>query len=248
MKKNAYDEMFAVEEAHWWYVTLHDLVTRISKRQFPRQGIKILDAGCGTGGLLSALSGTGHDVAGFDYSDEALAFCRRRGLERVFKADLNNWSPSPNSYDLITSMDVLSHEWVEDEIKVLRALAGGLKEGGLIMVNYPAFPFLRRHHDKVVMIRERYTKKSLKSHLKQAGLVPVLLSYRLPHAFLYLIFLRLYESHRETVEVKSDIADIPAEFINRLLIQIGKVENHLIARGLSIPIGSSIFVVAKKAS
>lgn len=247
MKKNAYTEMFAVEDNHWWYMTLHNLVTLLSDTQFSGRPLKILDAGCGTGGLLSILSKAGHDIEGFDYSDDALRLCRKRGLNKVIKANINDWGSSPKTYDLITSMDVLCHEWVRDEIKVLRNLAGGLKENGLLMVNYPAFPILSRRHDKVVMTRERYTKKSLKRNLEAAGLEPVLLSYRQPHAFFYLILLRLYESSRNNnARAKSDIAAIPSGSINRLLIQVGKLENRLIARGISIPFGSSLFAVAKK--
>ena len=247
MKKNAYAEMFAAEDTHWWYIGLHDLVTVLSNKFFPNQTLKILDAGCGTGGLLSILSRLEHDIEGFDYSDDALNFCRERGLNNVFKADINDWRPSPNSYDLIVLMDVLYHEWVHDEIKVLQTLASGLKEDGLLMANYPAYPFLNRYHDKVVMTRERYTKKTLKTYLTKAGLAPRILSYRLPHAFLFLLLLRLYETIIEnTAEGKSDIADIPSSLINRLLIQIGRLENRIITRGISIPFGSSLFVVAKK--
>jgi 2-polyprenyl-3-methyl-5-hydroxy-6-metoxy-1,4-benzoquinol methylase len=248
MKKNAYNEMFAVEDQHWWYITIHNLVTLLSRTQFSRGPLKILDAGCGTGGLLSILSEAGHDVEGFDCSEVALEFCSARGLDKVTRADLNDWIPDPKTYDLILSMDVLYHEWVRDQVKVLRNLSGGLKEDGLIMVNYPAFPILSRHHDRVVMVRERYTTKTLKKYLAEAGLAPVLLSYRLPHAFFYLICLRLYEASRKNeVEAKSDIANIPSGFINRFLIQIGKLENRLIARGISMPFGSSLFVVAKRA-
>jgi hypothetical protein len=57
----------------------------------------------------------------------------------------------------------------------------------------------------------------------------------------------LYEaSKKKNAEAKSDIADIPSQFINRLLTKIGKLENRLITRGISIPFGSSLFVVAKK--
>jgi SAM-dependent methyltransferase len=248
MKKNAYEEMFKVEDRHWWYVVLHDLARLLSDTKFSRRPLKILDAGCGTGGLLSVLSRDGHEIEGFDCSEEALRYCRMRGLDRVFQADLNDWIPSAGAYDLITCMDVLYHEWVRDQVRVLGALSGGLKENGLIMLNFPAFPTLSRHHDKVVMVRERYTKKSLKKYLAEAGLEPLLLSYRLPHAFLYLIFLRLYESlRRKDAEVKSDIAEVPSNFVNRCLILIGKLENRLIARGMVMPFGSSLFAVAKKA-
>ena len=247
MKKNAYTEMFAVEDSHWWYVGLHDLVSLLSKKLFPNQTLEILDAGCGTGGLLSILTSAGHAVEGMDYSEDALNLCRERGLKKVFKADINDWTPKPDSYDLVVSMDVLCHKWVHDEIEVLKSFASGLKENGLIMLNYPAFPILSRHHDEVVMIRERYTKKILNKYLSESGLAPVILSYRLPHAFLFLIFLRIYEASRKnSSEAKSDIADIPSKFVNQLLILINKIENQIIARGFSIPFGSSLFVVARK--
>lgn len=247
MKKNAYNEMFAVEDKHWWYIGLHDLVSVLVKELFPNQTLKILDAGCGTGGLVSILSSTQHQVEGIDYSDDAIAFCHKRGLEKVYKADINNWIPTPNSFDLIVSMDVLCHKWVRDEIQVLKTLASGLKNNGLMMLNYPAFPILRRHHDDVVMIRERYTKKTLNKYLSDAGLEPVILSYRLPHAFIFLIFLRIYESTlANTTNIKSDIADIPSPFINKALTKTIKLENQAIARGVSIPFGSSLFVVVRK--
>jgi len=247
MEKNAYDEMFAVEDKHWWYVGLRDLVLLLSRRLFSKGKLKILDAGCGTGGLLSELSKAGHEAEGFDFSEEALNFCHQRGLDKVFKANINDWLPNPGSYDLIVSMDVLCHKWVQDEIQVLRSLASGLNDKGLIMINYPAFPLLSRHHDRVVMIRERYTKKTLKKYLSDAGLTPVVLTYRLPHAFLYLLLLRIFGViSKKNVEGKSDIAEIPSNSINQLLIQENMLENRIIAFGISLPFGSSIFVVAQK--
>jgi 2-polyprenyl-3-methyl-5-hydroxy-6-metoxy-1,4-benzoquinol methylase len=247
MKRNAYIEMFNVESRHWWYVGLHDLILLLAETQLPQRPLDILDAGCGTGGLLSVLTGSGHRAAGFDFSDDAVDFCHQRSFENVFKANVNKWVPAPESYDLITMMDVLCHKWVPDEVQVLKTMASGLKENGLLMLNYPAFPMLGRHHDEVVMIRERYTKKTLKTVLAGAGLSPVLLSYRLPHAYLVLVFLRFYEKLRKTKRpVKSDIADIPSAFVNNILIQLLKFENRLIARKFPIPFGSSVFVVATK--
>jgi len=142
MEKNAYNEMFAVEDKHWWYVGLHDLIVVLSNRFFPQQSLNILDAGCGTSGLISILSSARHQVEGIDYSEDAIAFCHKRGLEKVYKADINNWIPTPNSFDLIISMDVLCHKWVHDEVRVLKTLASGLKADGLMMLNYPAFPVM----------------------------------------------------------------------------------------------------------
>jgi hypothetical protein len=136
---------------------------------------------------------------------------------------------------------------VRDEIQVLESLRNGLMDSGLIMLNYPAFPILRRKHDKVVMMGRRYTKKSLNKILEKAGLDPVLCSYRLPHAYFTLLILRFFESlGTDKRDTKSDIANIPAEFVNNALIKANKLENRAIAQGFSIPFGSSLFVVSKK--
>lgn len=247
MKKNAYNEMFAVEDTHWWYIGLHDLVSLLLIKLFPHRTLKIFDAGCGTGGLLSILRRVGHEAEGMDCSEEALSFCHKRGLDNVFKADINDWIPRSNTYDLITLLDVLYHEWVPNEIKVLRSMATGLKDDGVIMLNYPAFPILSRQHDSVVMTRERYTKKTLINILKEAGLTPTLISYRLPHAYIILLLLRLFVDGKiRDQNAKSDIADIPSKLVNQALIHINKLENHIIAWGFSIPFGSSLFVVARK--
>lgn len=247
MKKNAYAEMFAVEDQHWWYVGLHHLILLLVNIYFPTKKLYILDVGCGTGGLLSVLEGNGHESEGLDTSEDALEYCHKRGLKGVFKADINSWVPSENSYDLITAMDVLSHEWIHDEIRILKSLSSSLKSNGFLMLNYPAFPLLRRQHDKTTMMKQRYTKRMLKSILDQAGLEPVLISYRLPYAFVILLFSRFYESlNKNTGVQKSDIANIPSRPINEALIHLSRLENRIIAQGFSIPLGSSLFAVARK--
>ncbi len=243
MEKNAYFEMYTVEDDHWWYIGLHNLVVLLINRLYPQQKLRILDAGCGTGGLAAILSNQGHIVEGLDHSDEAIAFCNKRRLKGIIKADINEWTPEPGSYDLIVSMDVLCHKWVLDEIKVLKYFADGLNKQGMVMLNYPAFPILSRHHDKVVMIRERYTIDTLTKIMNAAGLVPLITSYRLPHAFIFLLLRKFFGGKKED---KSDIAKVPPKIINDILVGINLLENRMIAKGILFPIGSSLFVVARK--
>ena len=247
MKNNAYEEMYLVESSHWWYMGLHDLVLYLVKNLTENTQLQIFDAGCGTGRLLTILNENGHDVAGLDYSEEALKFCSKRGLENVFKVDLNKWIPTPNTYDLITCFDVLCHKWIKDEIKILKTLASGLKIDGLLFINDPAFPVLSRKHDQVVMIRERYTINTFRRVLASANLQPILMTYRLPHAFLTLLALRYFNAIRNVKnQTTSDIANIPPKLFNQFLFSLTKLENRLIGSGITIPFGSSLFTVAKK--
>mgnify|MGYP001267042470 CR=1 FL=1 len=242
MRESAYDELFKAEDKHWWYLGLHDLILLFCKQLFPDRSLRVLDAGCGTGGLLSLMLNHGHEVAGLDFSDYALAYCRERGLENLRQADLNDWSSEPLYYDLIVCMDVLYHAWIQSEVRILRALASGLKNGGVLMLNLPALPILSRPHDRVVMGERRYTKKMLRNILAEADLLPILLSYRLPHAFIPLLVKRLFQKDESHELFQSDVSHISA--MNGFLYRINKLENRMIKRGVSFAFGSSLFTVA----
>lgn len=67
----------------------------------------ILDIGCGTGALLYELRKRGIAGTGLEYSEEALTYCRERGVD-VMKFDLRSKNdPFPNrNFDVVVSMEV----------------------------------------------------------------------------------------------------------------------------------------------
>ncbi len=74
--------MYDAERHLWWYRVLHQKVTMSIKKHFPnRPDISILDAGCGTGGMLMHLLEQGFStIEGFDFSEDGVAFSQMRGL------------------------------------------------------------------------------------------------------------------------------------------------------------------------
>jgi SAM-dependent methyltransferase len=68
----------------------------------------VIDVGCGTGALLEAFGGLGCEARGLEYSEAALAYCRRRKLS-VRKFNLEKDSPDEPRYDLATSFEVAEH-------------------------------------------------------------------------------------------------------------------------------------------
>jgi SAM-dependent methyltransferase len=69
----------------------------------------IIDVGCGTGALLTALRERGCRVWGIEYADAALVHCRERHLD-VEKFDLENDEyHADRSFDVAISMEVAEH-------------------------------------------------------------------------------------------------------------------------------------------
>jgi SAM-dependent methyltransferase len=70
----------------------------------------LLDLGCGTGAILDAVRAHGVTVRGLEYSEAALAHCRRRALD-VRKFDLTkDRMPAPEiPFDVVLSTEVAEH-------------------------------------------------------------------------------------------------------------------------------------------
>ncbi len=246
-----YSRMYEAEDRHWWYVGLHQLILGTVQRESQRLGrpLKIFDAGCGTGRLCQLLAAHGHSVSGCDASEEALRFCRLRGVSDVYQADLNNIEYETAIFDVITSVDVLYHTGITDDVAVMRRLRNGLKPGGMLILNLVAYEFLRSAHDVAVHTRERYTRAMLCERLKSAGLEIAFATNRVSILFPFIAVFRVLaritvNRIAEPGEVSSDTF-VPHRVINALLLKVIELENILL-EVTALPFGSSVFVVARK--
>ncbi|PYQ48226.1 MAG: class I SAM-dependent methyltransferase, partial [Acidobacteria bacterium] len=82
MNLEEYARMFEAEETQWWYAGMRDISLSLLATVWPdgaAEGRRILDAGCGTGNNLAHFRRFGRTL-GVDLSDEALRFCRGRGV------------------------------------------------------------------------------------------------------------------------------------------------------------------------
>src|SRR5439155_12479639 len=125
-----YQRMFEAEETQWWYAGMRAISLALLSPELPARpdSVRILDAGCGTGNNLRHLARHGRAV-GVDLSDEALRFCRARGVPAA-KAELLALPFPDASFDCVTSFDVLYHRWVADDRAAVAEMARVLRPGG----------------------------------------------------------------------------------------------------------------------
>jgi SAM-dependent methyltransferase len=248
MEKDEYRKHFELEESHWWFKGRRRTLLSVLRSRTKVKGaepLAILDAGCGAGYNLKMFERFG-TAFGFDYSPDALAYCRRRGLTRIARADINALPFQPARFNLVSLLDVLYHKSISDDVAVLKEIHGLLKEGGLVLVFDNAFKALRSPHDAVYHSRERYTKKSLKNRLEAAGFRPVRATYFNFSLFPILFLIRSWQRLRPTQggSPQSDLKAAP-RLVNALLYGILRLEAFL-SRKISFPWGSSIVILARK--
>jgi SAM-dependent methyltransferase len=247
-----YAAMFEVEERLWWYRSLHKkVIAEIDSFSNGNKQVKILDAGCGTGGLLVKLQTAGYEnVQGFDYNDDAVKFSMKRGLN-VRKLDITKLQAvfDSNSFDIIVSDDVL-YQFDDDVIEsTIASIIGLLKPGGIFITNNNAFEVFRGTHDIAVGSKKRFVLKDFDTYLasiKGASisehyywsllLSPLVLAVRLIQK------LKLKLNLVDLKTIKSDV-EMPSEFMNNLFYSICEFESRIFKKS---PFGSSLFLVIKK--
>ena len=110
MRAQDYADLYALAESLWWFTGMRKVTQVLLDPVCSHGHVRdVLDAGCGTGGMLRWLgryAGGGH-VAGVDLSADALDFCRGRGLRDLAGASVTALPFADSTFDLVTSFDVL---------------------------------------------------------------------------------------------------------------------------------------------
>jgi SAM-dependent methyltransferase len=232
------------ETLYWWHRGRRHIVDRLVRDFVPdHNGLRILDLGCGTGHNLSVLSAFG-TVAGLDSAPEALAAALRRGFGgRVVRGIAETLPLRDGSLDLVSALDVFEH--LDDDVAGLRQVLRALKPGGYLLAAVPAFRFLWSEHDEALNHRRRYVASELHQKLNLAGFHVVRRTYAVSFVFPIIVAFRLWRGlfprvGRET----ASYVTLPAplnDFFTGLLV----LESRLM-RVLSLPIGTSIFILAQR--
>jgi len=251
-KTPEYEKMFAVEQKLWWYRILHEKVLSSIRARFSSKNISILDAGCGTGGLLAFLRKEGYtNIAGFDGSADAVRLCKERGFEvsHLFFNSIDIFSPA-TAYDVIICNDVFYCLENEDVIKALRYFRLHLRPNGIFISNNNAFAAFYGTHDIAIGGKRRYEKADLEALAQQTGfgvvsagywsffLSPLILAIRQWQAF------KLKKGWEKADTIVSDVA-LPSNLVNRVLYYLVKLEEKLIPNS---PFGSSLFTLMQPLS
>lgn len=244
MEVQEYDKLRRVEDRMWWFGALQANLLMLYRRAAPRGAgrPRLLDAGCGTGGLLARLVEEGVEVEaiGLDANQTACRWASEKSARPVCAASVDALPFANAAFAAIVSIDVLCHRDV-DEARALAQFHRCLAAGGILILNLPAYRWLMSAHDAAVYNARRYTRGQVIRLLRAAGFRPIFASYWNMVLFPLMVATRkLLPAH-----AGSDVAPQPA-----IVDAVGRAatafERCLMRAGLRLPFGGSVLAVAAK--
>ncbi len=246
MQSEQYKYMFEAEDKHWWYKGNHENFIGILQREhILKNGIKVLDAGCGTGRWLQILKNTAEIIElGIDNNENAIEYSATRGNLNLMLADINNQIPDSYSFDLVTAFDVIYHRDVDDN-RAINNFNNYLKNDGHLLLTVPAFNFLQSKHDQVVHTKKRYTKREIRLLLENNGFEIIRITYCVSLLFPIAVIKRLIDKTYHSDEVSHNEIKLPNRIFNHILLSIMRFENFCL-RYASFPFGLSVLALARK--
>ncbi len=153
----------ALEEQHWWFLGRRAiLATLLHAVAPPSTKTRVLDVGCGTGGL-TAFFGREYSCMGTDPATEAVTFAKEKYPHCRFTQG-NAPDDVLEAYreaDAVLLIEVLEH--VKDDKAFVHRLIDELKPGAHLIIMAPADPSLWGPHDEGFQHERRYEWSTFRS-------------------------------------------------------------------------------------
>lgn len=243
MNADEYIKLAEVEDQMWYFRSLHAHVRRVLAPEL-RPGAAVLDAGCGTGGMILRLRAQRPEwtFSGIDFMPLACELARRRcgsGVD-VRVASITELPFADRSFDAVVSADVVCQ--VDNPEVAVKEFFRVLRPGGIVVINVPAYMWMWSYHDDSCQTKHRYTRLEIDALLGGGGFERRWTTHwnALPFPVVW-AKRKLFRTARDTSDVKRYPGWIEAGF-NGLMA----LEHAWLRAGGRWAWGTSVFGVARK--
>lgn len=247
MQKDEYRAMFELEDRLWWYAGMRAITEALlDKRLAAKDGLRLLDAGCGTGFSLAWMKRlySNAQAFGVDVSTDAAGFWQMRGLDMVAIAPVESLPFASNQFDLVTCFDVIYQLESDGARLAVSEMNRVLRPGGLLFIREPAYDWMRGAHDLAIGTKSRYTRTRLCALLREKGFAIRRATYANTLLFGAAVVHRL--ASRTSGRAESDVKPVPG-FLNKMFESALKLEARLL-RHVRFPFGLSVIALGEKAA
>ncbi len=214
-----------LEQKHWWFLGRRHLVaTLLHELVPPGQGKKLVDVGCGTGGVTAFFSRE-YSCTGVDPSPDGIAFAKRRFPECSF---VQGNAPEAvkqqiGEADAVVLLEVLEH--VEQDRDFVQSLLAAMKSGAVFITMAPADPTMWGPHDAGFGHFRRYDERTFRALWQGANTSELLVSHCNTHLYPLAKTVRFLSRLKGSAwgPGNTDLA-LPAAPVNRAMASLFRAE------------------------
>lgn len=237
--------MFELEDRLWWYTGMRAITAALLDKYLPATGgLRLLDAGCGTGFSLAWMKHrySNAQAFGVDLSTDAASFWRLRDLDTVAVAPVESLPFASDQFDLVMCFDVIYQLTGDEARRAVSEMHRVLRPGGLLFIREPAYDWMRGAHDLAIGTRSRYTRTRLCALLRDQGFAVRRATYANTILFGVAVIHRL--ASRLSGRAESDVKPVRG-FLNKTFESALKLEARLLAH-VRFPFGLSVIALGEK--
>jgi SAM-dependent methyltransferase len=241
----AFARLVELEANSFWFRSRNRIIVR-TFRKFLQQPARprVLEIGCGTGFVLSALQAQRRfDLVGAEQHVAGLVWARRRLPDVEFVQLDARQLPYRSAFDAVGAFDVIEH--IPEDEEVMASVHRALRPGGLFIVTVPQHAWMWSAADEQAHHQRRYSRADLRAKLERQGF-----KVRYCTSFVFALLPLMYLSRRRKPAAAGDSVDCtelslpPA--LDRVMELGMRLDELLIAAGASLPAGGSLLMVAQR--
>lgn len=247
MNPAEFENIASAEDDFWWYRGMRTIMFGLLDPIAARRTFEsVLEVGCGTGHFSRQLAERYRwPMTSLDLGWEGLEHGRRIGVEQLTQGDIQALPFRDGSFDALMSMDVIAHMPRGDEHRPMHEFHRVLRPGGLLALRTSALDILRSKHSEFVHERQRFTRRRLIRLLDDTGFRVQRCTYA--NTLLTPVALAKFRIVEPLLGTRPDSGVRPvAPWLDTLLHAPLSMEAKMLPKGVDLPIGQSLIVLAER--
>lgn len=234
------------EEASFWYQGRNQVIAWALRHYFP-DAKSMFEVGCGPGAVLSHLHTEMPELelVGGELHEEVLDVARSRIPDVELVALDGRSLPYEERFDLIGAFDVLEH--IAEDEEVLAQMNRSVRPGGGLLITVPQHRFLWSARDEFLGHERRYTRNEMVGKVEAAGFEVMRATSFVSTLLPFMLASRAGQRILGRDNDPTEELDLPP-LLQRVLMMGMRADLAMIRRGLSLPAGGSLLVVARRST